>query len=78
MSAVSFDISISLGGNIAAPNRRPAEPMGEGGERLHEWAFGGGTRMLETWASGSENSRSSSYFRGRTPHTSGTGSAETV
>jgi dihydrofolate reductase len=41
MSAMSFDISMSLDGYIAAPNRRPEEPLGDNGERLHEWAFSG-------------------------------------
>ncbi len=40
MSTVSFDISMSLDGYITAPNRRPEQPMGDDGERLHEWAFG--------------------------------------
>src|ERR687893_424377 len=39
MTAVSFD-SMSLDGYIAAPNRRPEAPLGDDGERLHEWAFG--------------------------------------
>jgi len=39
MSAVSFDISMSLDGYIAARNRRPEEPLGDNGERLHDWAF---------------------------------------
>jgi dihydrofolate reductase len=39
MTAVSFDISMSLDGYIAAPNRRPEEPPGDNGERLREWAF---------------------------------------
>jgi dihydrofolate reductase len=37
---VSFDISMSLDGYITAANRSADEPLGEGGERLHEWAFG--------------------------------------
>ncbi len=37
MSKVVFDISMSLDGYIAASNRRPEEPLGDGGERLHEW-----------------------------------------
>jgi dihydrofolate reductase len=37
---VIFDISMSLDGSIIASNRRPEEPMGDGGQRLHEWAFG--------------------------------------
>lgn len=41
MSKVIFDISMSLDGFIAAANPTVAEPMGEGGQRLHDWAFGG-------------------------------------
>jgi hypothetical protein len=40
MSMVVFDISMSLDRFITASNRRPDEPMGDGGQRLHEWAFG--------------------------------------
>jgi dihydrofolate reductase len=40
MGKVSFDISMSLDGYITAANRRPEEPLGDGGEQLHEWAFG--------------------------------------
>jgi len=34
MGKVIFDISLSLDGFMTAANRRPAEPMGDGGERL--------------------------------------------
>jgi riboflavin biosynthesis pyrimidine reductase len=60
LGKVVFDISMSLDGFMTAANQRPEEPLGEGGERLHEWAlgdelsihlvpvlFGGGTRMFE-------------------------------
>jgi dihydrofolate reductase len=40
MSTVVFDISMSLDGFITADDRTPAEPLGDGGERLHQWAFG--------------------------------------
>jgi len=40
MGKVNFDISMSLDGFITATGRSPEEPLGEGGERLHEWAFG--------------------------------------
>ena len=39
MGNVVLDISMSLDGFITASDRRPEEPMGKGGERLHEWAF---------------------------------------
>jgi dihydrofolate reductase len=47
---VVFDISMSLDGFITGPNMRPDEPMGDGGERLHEWAFGGDERSSELLA----------------------------
>lgn len=39
MSQTFADISISLDGFVAGPNPTLEEPLGEGGERLHEWAF---------------------------------------
>ena len=41
MGKVTFDISMSLDGFVTASNRSVEEPMGKGGERLHEWAFAG-------------------------------------
>ena len=40
MSKVVLDVSMSLDGFSAGPNVREEEPMGDGGERLHEWQFG--------------------------------------
>jgi dihydrofolate reductase len=40
MAKVGFDISISLDGFIAGPNDSPDNGLGDGGERLHEWAYG--------------------------------------
>ena len=40
MGKVTFDISLSLDGFMTAANQRPEEPMGDGGLRLVEWAFG--------------------------------------
>lgn len=34
---------MSLDGYIAGPNVRPDEPMGDGGEQLHDWMFSGKT-----------------------------------
>lgn len=44
MSRLRFRISISLDGFIAGPNQSRAEPLGVGGEGLHEWVF-----PLEAW-----------------------------
>jgi dihydrofolate reductase len=38
MTKVIFDISMSLDGFVTASGLRPDEPLGEGGQRLHEWA----------------------------------------
>ncbi|MFL6226291.1 MAG: hypothetical protein ACJ75K_26635 [Actinomycetes bacterium] len=40
MSKVVLDVSMSLDGFTAGPNVRDDEPMGDGGERLHEWHAG--------------------------------------
>ncbi len=39
MARLTLDISMSLDGFIAGPNQTLEQPLGEGGERLHEWAF---------------------------------------
>lgn len=39
MTLVTAQISVSLDGFAAGPNQRLEEPLGDGGERLHEWAF---------------------------------------
>jgi dihydrofolate reductase len=39
MGKLTLDISVSLDGFIAGPNQTLEQPLGEGGERLHEWAF---------------------------------------
>ena len=42
MSKVVLDVSMSLDGFTAGPNVAEGEPMGQGGERLHEWMAGKG------------------------------------
>jgi dihydrofolate reductase len=39
MSRVTAQISMSLDGFVAGPNQGKEHPLGEGGERLHEWAL---------------------------------------
>jgi dihydrofolate reductase len=39
MSSVTCHISVSLDGFVAGPNQSLENPIGEGGLRLHEWAF---------------------------------------
>ena len=39
MSKVRAHITVSLDGYVAGPNETQEEPLGEGGEQLHEWMF---------------------------------------
>ena len=39
MSSVTCHIAISLDGFVAGPNQSLDNPIGEGGMRLHQWAF---------------------------------------
>lgn len=41
MTKVAGGITISLDGYIAGPNDGPGRGLGDGGERLHYWVFGG-------------------------------------
>ena len=40
MTNLRFNITVSLDGYVAGPNQSVANPLGEGGEKLHQWAFG--------------------------------------
>ena len=44
MSRLRCQISISLDGFVAGPNQSEENPLGEGGERLHDWVI-----PLEAW-----------------------------
>ena len=52
MGKVVYDISMSLDGFITAAGQTPLEPMGSGGERLHDWAFGDDERDREVLSTG--------------------------
>ena len=40
MNKVIYDTSMSLDGFITGPDPRSGEPLGDGGDRLHEWMSG--------------------------------------
>ncbi len=46
MGKLILDISMSLDGFVAGPNPTLDDPLGEGGDRLHEWAY-----ALKSWRS---------------------------
>jgi dihydrofolate reductase len=39
MTRITFDPSMSLDGYVAGPEPSQQDPLGKGGESLHEWAF---------------------------------------
>lgn len=39
IAKVTLDISVSLDGYVAGPNRTVEQPLGDGGLGLHEWSF---------------------------------------
>jgi dihydrofolate reductase len=41
MTTVAAGITTSLDGYVAGPNDGPGQGLGEGGEQLHHWVFGG-------------------------------------
>ena len=41
MTKVLSGITMSVDGYVAGPNDGPGKGLGEGGERLHYWVFGG-------------------------------------
>jgi dihydrofolate reductase len=40
MPRLTLDITMSLDGYVAGPDPGPEQPLGKGGERLHDWAYG--------------------------------------
>jgi dihydrofolate reductase len=40
MTRVTFEITMSLDGYVAGPDPGPDQPLGAGGEQLHEWVIG--------------------------------------
>lgn len=44
MSKLRFEISVSADGYVAGPNQSEENPLGEGGEGLHEWVL-----KLDAW-----------------------------
>jgi hypothetical protein len=38
MTKLRLNVTMSLNGYVAGPNQSVENPLGEGGEQLHEWA----------------------------------------
>jgi dihydrofolate reductase len=59
MSNVKSNISVSLDGYAAGPNQTRDEPLGEGGERLHDWAIATAAWRAEHGRTGGERNADS-------------------
>jgi dihydrofolate reductase len=64
VAKLRFQISVSLDGFVAGPNQSEENPLGEGGEQLHEWVV-----KLAAWRrphgrEGGETNASSAVFEG--------------
>ena len=57
MSATVLYMSMSLDGFIAGPNEGPGNGLGDGGERLHDWAVAGGGGLEDLRSSGGVNGK---------------------
>jgi dihydrofolate reductase len=62
MSGLIFDLSVSLDGYVAGPNQTLDDPLGAGGEQLHEWAVGTRTFQVMHGREGGEEGRDSEIF----------------
>ena len=84
MNSVTCQISISLDGYAAGPNQSIDNPIGEGGMRLHQWAFAtsswreqhgldGGERNLDAEGAEGRMDGLGAYMMGRTMFGGGDG-----
>lgn len=84
MGAVTCQISMSLDGYVAGPSQSVEHPLGEGGERLHEWAFptasfhaiqgrSGGEHSVDSEALAEAFGEAGAYVMGRNMFGGGTG-----
>ncbi len=56
MSSVTCQLSVSLDGFVAGPNQSLENPIGEGGMRLHDWAFATSTWREQHGLEGGQHS----------------------
>ncbi|MEO6502747.1 MAG: dihydrofolate reductase family protein [Jatrophihabitantaceae bacterium] len=59
MRSVTCQLSVSLDGFVAGPNQSLENPLGEGGMRLHEWAFSNASWRSQHGLDGGEHNADS-------------------
>jgi dihydrofolate reductase len=84
MARLILDMSMSLDGFVAGPDQSQDEPLGRGGEQLHEWAFGalswrerhgleGGEQNVDSDLADETISRAGATIMGRHMYSGGAG-----
>jgi dihydrofolate reductase len=63
MTKLRLDITMSLDGFVAGPNQTLEHPLGENGERLHEWAFAAVSWRENHGLSGGESNADSDVIK---------------
>src|SRR5438105_10881166 len=63
MTKVALEITMSLDGFVAGPNQTVEQPLGEGGERLHEWVYGLASWRESHGRSGGERSADDDVYQ---------------
>ncbi len=64
MQSVTCQLSVSLDGFVAGPNQSLENPLGEGGMRLHEWAFSNASWRAQHGLDGGEHNADSEVLEG--------------
>lgn len=66
MTRIVLDVTVSLDGFMTGPNVRAEEPMGDGGERLHDWMAGEGPDgEVDRQVAAATNARAGAVIVGR-------------
>jgi dihydrofolate reductase len=63
MGELKLDITMSLDGFVAGPNQTLEQPLGAGGERLHEWAYAMATWREQHGTAGGEANADDEVYR---------------
>jgi dihydrofolate reductase len=63
MRELKLDITMSLDGYVAGPNQTLEQPLGAGGERLHEWAYAMATWREQHGRAGGEKNVDDDIYR---------------
>ena len=63
MGELKLDITMSLDGFVAGPNQTLEQPLGAGGERLHEWAYAMATWREQHGRAGGEANADDAVYR---------------